>query len=912
MPALRFSCLPLPCAAVALTFGASLLSWPAHAQASFPLSSLDGSNGFQLVTSVATPVAGDGLGATVSGLGDLNGDGIDDMAITAPQSFTVGTVYVVYGQAADFPAVVDLAALDGSNGFRIDGLQGREFVEEGLYISRVGDLNGDGIRELVISDSQSDPGGRNAVGTVYVLYGGSFGAAVDLTALDGSNGFRVEGVDLFDQLRASAAVDINGDGRDDLALCAHGANTCYVLFGHTGSVGAAFDLTTLDGSNGFRIFDPGPGFNRFGWPVTTGDFNGDGVDDLAMGTLRPITTAGGAYVLFGRASTPANPTPFPATIELPQLNGSNGFRFTDEGQPKGSTGESLATLGDLNGDGIDDLLVGAPYAPVDGVSVVGRTYVLYGSASGFPAQIGVADIDGSNGFLINGTLGGENFGIAVAAGDLNGDGRPDLAIGANSGQAGGPGSVYLFLGRDGGFPAVVDPTDPGVLDGVLGLRLNGVANADSVGSSLSMAADINHDGVDDLIVGAPARYSGIGRAYVFVGNGPPLLLTGADGTIVLLEDAVNTGRTIAQLLPEGIYLDLQALAGAAIDENAPVVADGVWQYQAAPGQAWVPVPTSGLSTSNALLLPPDASVRFLPNEPQDFFGTRPGLLLRAWDGAGAETFSFGPGQDIRTRMGGRGFGGFANDIHRLAVPAHFVPVNDAPSFSASNPPARPEDAGVVVINGWASASAGPPNESSQSLSYVVTSVINEGLFTVPPSVDPAGNLSFVSAPDANGTALFSVRVEDDGGTANGGVDRSPEQQFLLQIIAVNDAPSFSASNPPEVVSDAGPQTVPGWASGFVPGPPDEAGQAIDAYLVSNVSNPALFSSLPAVSTDGTLSYTPAPGGSGSSTFSVRVRDDGGTSSGGINTSAPQVYTITVTGPAVEQLFCDGFESGGCP
>lgn len=904
MPALRFPCPPLLCAALALTFGASLLSWPAHAQASFPLSSLDGSNGFRLTASVA----GDGVGQHVVGLGDINGDGIDDMAIGAPGvAGSAGAVYVVYGRAADFPALVDLAALDGSNGFRIDGLAGGDRL--GSFVSRVGDLNGDGIRDLVVSAPESDPRGLDRAGTVYVLYVGSFGAAVDLAALDGSNGFRVEGVAQFHQLRGSSAVDINGDGHDDLPLCAHRANSCYVVFGPTGSFGAAFDLATLDGSNGFRIPSTGPGLNSFGWDLTTGDFNGDGVDDLAMGSERSVFS-GNAYVLFGRATTPGNPTPFAATIDLSLLDGTDGFRFTDEGQGNGLTGYSLANAGDLNGDGIDDLLAGAPRATADGLTRAGRAYVLYGSASGFPALISVADIDGSNGFLINGTMSEESLGWNVAAGDLNGDGRSDLAIGAVSEQASRPGVVYLFLGRDGGFPAVVDPTDPGILDGVLGLRLDGVTSSDWVGNSLSVDADINHDGVDDLIVGAPTlNGSGIGQTYVFVGNGPPLLLTGADGTIVLLEDAVNTGRTIAQLLPEGIYLDLQALAGAAIDENAPVVADGVWQYQAAPGQAWVPVPTSGLSTSNALLLPPDASVRFLPNEPQDFFGTRPGLLLRAWDGAGAETFSFGPGQDIRTRMDGRGFGGFANDIHRLAVPAHFVPVNDAPSFSASNPPARPEDAGVVVINGWASASAGPPNESSQSLSFVVTSVINEGLFTVPPSVDPAGNLSFVSAPDANGTALFSVRVEDDGGTANGGVDRSPEQQFLLQVIAVNDAPSFSASNPPAVNQDAGPQTVPAWAGGFVPGPPDEANQAVDAYLVSDVSNPALFSSLPAVSTDGTLSYTPAPGGSGSSTFSVRVRDDGGTSGGGINTSAPQVFTITVTG---EAIFCDGFESGGCP
>ena len=115
----------------------------------------------------------------------------------------------------------------------------------------------------------------------------------------------------------------------------------------------------------------------------------------------------------------------------------------------------------------------------------------------------------------------------------------------------------------------------------------------------------------------------------------------------------------------------------------------------------------------------------------------------------------------------------------------------------------------------------------------------------------------------------------------------------LTVNAVNDKPTFTASNPPAVNEDAGAQSVPSFASGFNAGAANESAQTVVAYTVSNVSNAALFSSGPVVAADGTLSYTPAANANGSSTFQLRVQDSGGTANGGIDTSDAQTFTITV-------------------
>lgn len=230
------------------------------------------------------------------------------------------------------------------------------------------------------------------------------------------------------------------------------------------------------------------------------------------------------------------------------------------------------------------------------------------------------------------------------------------------------------------------------------------------------------------------------------------------------------------------------------------------------------------------------------------------------------------------------------------VTVNVLLVNDQPDFTAVNPPAVNEDSGQQQLQNWASFDAGTPQENQvQSVKQYDVQILNDpdDLFAEPPSVDTAGTLRYTPADDAFGQATFRVRVQDDGGTANGGNDTSDWQEFTIEVLAVNDPPTFSASDPPAVHEDSGPQVVANWAHDFVPGPPNESDQELEAYEVTAVGNPALFAELPTVDLNGTLRYTPADDAFGTSTFTVVARDDGGTERGGDDTSAPQTFMITV-------------------
>jgi hypothetical protein len=161
-----------------------------------PLGDLNGTNGFRLDGIDGS----DSSGWSVAGAGDVNGDGIDDLIIGAreatPDSRSrAGESYVVFGSVTGFAPSLDLATLDGSNGFRLDGSDA--FGRSGWSVAGAGDVNGDGIDDIIVGAPLADPGGKSSAGESYVVFGKdtSFAPSLDLVALDGSNGFRLTGVD---------------------------------------------------------------------------------------------------------------------------------------------------------------------------------------------------------------------------------------------------------------------------------------------------------------------------------------------------------------------------------------------------------------------------------------------------------------------------------------------------------------------------------------------------------------------------------------------------------------------------------------------------------------------------------------------------------------------------------------------
>ncbi|MEM9385036.1 MAG: hypothetical protein AAGA68_08225 [Pseudomonadota bacterium] len=561
-----------------LTLAATTLgTWLSPALASSPpeimLSDLlpgnggDGSAGFVIRGLFEEQI----VGASVASAGDVNGDGIDDILIGAPETFVFngskGKSFVVFGRRDGVPALFDLTRLlpgqgDGSEGFVLLGPF--EWAESGIDVAPAGDVNGDGIDDLLIGTLHNDvlsPYGGEAI----VVFGRTTGfpPAFPLSQLfdgqggDGSEGFVIRGkVDAGDDfgLAVAGACDVNADGLTDLLVTAPGAERVnrdrvrpgllFVLFGRAQPFPAEvwaerlFPYRGGDGSEGFVLVGPSD-FDLLGDDAAcAGDVNGDGIDDIAVAAANSNVDLPGregegkGFVVFGRDEG------FPAVIDALDLfgfrggDGSAGFVF----HGRTSDGEAIrrvAPAGDANGDGVVDLLFSSSKVDFD----LGEAYLVFGSADGLPADIfadrlrpGVGD--GSVGVILRRRTGGRGealppfLGSGIASGDVNGDGISDVIIGASGEDHGSlrdAGITFVAYGRED-WPALApleDLFEAEGGDGTEGFVLLGNDPQDFSGTSVGFG-DFNGDGAGDLLIGARGARRGAedaaGEVYVWFGE----------------------------------------------------------------------------------------------------------------------------------------------------------------------------------------------------------------------------------------------------------------------------------------------------------------------------------------------------------------------------------------------------------
>jgi FG-GAP repeat/FG-GAP-like repeat len=460
--------------------------------------------------------SGDGFGASVSGVGDINGDGFADVVVGAKSyDSSRGKAYLYLGSNEGFsaPASWTTVGETTNNSF-------------GYSVASAGDINGDGYADVIIGAP-----GYSSRGKAYVYLGSASGlsASASWSAVGQSGG------DNFGSSVAGAG-DVNGDGYSDVIVGAQQFGTSvgktYLYYGSTSGLSTSADWTAVgEGS-----------YNTFGFSVRgVGDINGDGYSDVMVGALRINTYSGKAYLYYGS---------------------STGLSTTADWTAVGETtysymGSSVAGAGDVNGDGYADVIVGA--RGVGGYS--GKAFLYFGSDVGLSAT---AD------WTANGEATVNYFGSSVAsAGDVNGDGYADVVIGAYQ-YSGGTGRSYVFNGSSSGLSMTADWMIEGETGSNYGITVASAGDIDSDGFAdvivgapfadanhgqaylypgaatglattaiwkcehgfwernayaVAGAGDVNGDGYSDVLVGAYGSPYTSGKAYLHLGSATGLSTT---------------------------------------------------------------------------------------------------------------------------------------------------------------------------------------------------------------------------------------------------------------------------------------------------------------------------------------------------------------------------------------------------
>jgi hypothetical protein len=375
----------------------------------------------------------------------------------------------------------------------------------GFSFAISGDVNGDGFDDLLIGANLNDDGGADA-GKVYLFFGNSTGWAMDID-LSNSNASFV-GEDGLDYAGYAVAIagDVNHDGFDDILIGAPGdddggadAGQVYLILGKATGWANNVDLSGVSASFWGEDLGDAAGTSVAG----AGDVNADGYDDIIIGAINDDdggANAGQAYLILGK-------TVWAMDADLSASSAS--FWGEDAAD---IAGRSVAGAKDVNRDGYDDILVGAP-GDDDGGMGAGQAYLILGKPTGWAMDTDLSVVDAS----FWGESLGDNSAYAVSsAGDINGDGYDDILIPANQDDDGGvnAGQSYIFLGKATGWAMDTD-------DSAADASFWGESAGDDAGRYVAPAGDVNGDGYDDFLIGAPQDDDGgnaAGQTYLILGK----------------------------------------------------------------------------------------------------------------------------------------------------------------------------------------------------------------------------------------------------------------------------------------------------------------------------------------------------------------------------------------------------------